>query len=206
MASINYRLAPAATWPAQLYDCKAAIRWVRAHAADYGIDPNKIGAFGESAGGNLVSLLGTTMRHPELEGNEGNPGVSSGVQVACDYFGPVDLLDSNPAFTKPQSWVLSQFLSVPLPLVNYPDKVRLGSPFSYVDNQACPFFIAQGDADTAVPMEQSVRFDAALKKAGVASVLCIVPGGRHNLATPAASAQADAAMEAFLQQYLPTPK
>jgi acetyl esterase/lipase len=76
VASIDYRLSEVAPWPAQIDDCKAAVRWVRANASKYGYRADKIGAMGASAGGHLVALLGTTGYDPQLEGNEGNPGVS----------------------------------------------------------------------------------------------------------------------------------
>ena len=93
-ASINYRLSQHAPFPAQIHDCKAAIRWLRAHAKDYHIDPKRIGVWGGSAGGHLVALLGTTGGNKELEGSVGgNMEQSSRVQAVCDFFGPTDLFD-----------------------------------------------------------------------------------------------------------------
>ena len=89
IASINYRLSPEALFPAQLEDCKAAIRWLRAHADEFGIDPNRIGAWGASAGGNLAALLGTTGEVREFEVGE-NLDYSSRVQAVCDFYGPTD--------------------------------------------------------------------------------------------------------------------
>jgi acetyl esterase/lipase len=91
-ASINYRLSEQAIFPAQIYDCKAAVRWVRAHASEYRYNADKIGVVGASAGGHLAALLGTTNDEPQFEGNEGNPGVSSSVQAVVDYFGPSDFI------------------------------------------------------------------------------------------------------------------
>ena len=90
VASINYRLSQHAVFPAQIEDCKAAIRWLRANAAKYHIDPSDVGVAGGSAGGHLVALLGTTAGVKELEGKEGNLDQSSRVQYAVDYFGPAD--------------------------------------------------------------------------------------------------------------------
>jgi len=92
VASINYRLAPDATFPAQLHDCKAAVRWLRAHAEDFHFLGDRIGVWGDSAGGHLAAMLGVTGKRPELEGNCGTPGVSSQVQAVCDWFGPTDLV------------------------------------------------------------------------------------------------------------------
>ena len=92
VVSINYRLTSAAPFPAQIEDCKGAVRFLRAHAADYGIDPARIGAWGESAGGHLAALLGTSGGAPAVEGTVGgNADQSSRVQAVCDWFGPTDL-------------------------------------------------------------------------------------------------------------------
>ncbi len=90
VASINYRLSGVAPHPAQIHDCKAAIRWLRLHAAEYRIDPARVGAWGSSAGGHLVALLGTSGDVPALEGDE-NPGASSRVSSVVDWYGPSDL-------------------------------------------------------------------------------------------------------------------
>ena len=91
MASINYRLSQHAVFPAQIEDCKAAVRWLRAHAAEYHLDPNRFAAWGSSAGGHLAAMLGTTGDVKEFEVGE-NLGVSSRVQAVVDYFGPTDFL------------------------------------------------------------------------------------------------------------------
>jgi alpha/beta hydrolase fold len=93
VASINYRLSSEAVFPARLEDCKAAVRWLRAHDADeFGIDPNRIGVWGASAGGNLAALVGTTGEVRDFEVGE-NLGYSSRVQAVCDFFGPTDFLE-----------------------------------------------------------------------------------------------------------------
>ena len=91
VASINYRLSQHAVFPAQIEDCKAAIRWLRANAAKYGLDPDHIGVWGASAGGHLVAMLGTTGGVKEFEGTGGNLDQSSRVQCVVDWFGPSDL-------------------------------------------------------------------------------------------------------------------
>ena len=92
VASIQYRLSQEAIFPAQIEDCKAAIRWLRAHADEYRIDPERIGVWGSSAGGHLVALLGTSGDVKELEGKHGNLDQSSRVQAVCDFFGPTNFL------------------------------------------------------------------------------------------------------------------
>ncbi|MEO6846005.1 MAG: alpha/beta hydrolase, partial [Chthoniobacterales bacterium] len=89
----EYRSDKESKWPAQIEDCKLAVRWLRANAAKYNVDPNRIGVWGGSAGGHLAALLGTTENHPEFEGSGGYPGVSSKVQAVIDSFGPTDLRD-----------------------------------------------------------------------------------------------------------------
>ncbi|MCK4751454.1 MAG: alpha/beta hydrolase, partial [Bacteroidales bacterium] len=93
VASIGYRLSSEAIFPAQIFDCKAAIRFLKANAGTYGIDPNKMAVSGSSAGGHLVALLGTSCDIQELEGELGEHlDQSSCVQAVCDFFGPTDLL------------------------------------------------------------------------------------------------------------------
>jgi acetyl esterase/lipase len=101
VASINYRLSQHAAYPAQIEDCKAAIRWLRANAAKYHLDPDRVGVWGGSAGGHLVALLGTTAGMKELEGKGGNLDQSSRVQCVVDFFGPTDFVTWNPDFNKP---------------------------------------------------------------------------------------------------------
>src|SRR5215207_5470184 len=91
-ASIEYRLSGEATWPAQIEDCKCAVRYLRAHAHELGLDPERIGAWGSSAGGHLVAMLGVAPDRPELEGRGGWAEHSSRVQAVCDAFGLADLL------------------------------------------------------------------------------------------------------------------
>ena len=95
IASINYRLSHQAIFPAQIHDCKAAVRWLRAHAAGYDLDGARVGAWGDSAGGHLVAMLGAAGDVPELEGDLGNLEHSSRVQAVCDWYGPSDFLRMN---------------------------------------------------------------------------------------------------------------
>jgi acetyl esterase/lipase len=201
VASINYRFSQEARFPAQLYDCKAAVRWVRAHANEYGLDPNKIAAAGDSAGGQLVALLGTTSDHPELEGTEGNLDVSSNVQAVCDFFGPTDFPNWNKGNPNPQA---AESPNDPIAkligglIVDNLDKARAASPVTYVSAKACPFFISHGDWDTVVPLAQSIELNDALQKAGVPSTLYVVSHGGHEFKSPEAYNKA----LAFLKQYL----
>ena len=103
VAAINYRLSQHAKFPAQIEDCKAAIRWLRANAKTYNLDPDHIGVWGASAGGHLVALLGTSGDVKELEGKEGNTDQSSRVQAVVDWFGPTDLTKMGGSHDQPNS-------------------------------------------------------------------------------------------------------
>jgi acetyl esterase/lipase len=192
LASINYRLSQVAIWPAQIFDCKAAVRWVRANASKYGYDADKIGVVGDSAGGHLVALLGTTAGNAKLEGDEGNAGVSSAVQAVVDYYGPADFI-SLPDQVTPQQRAnldnpVTHLFGTPIwnngPVAGEQALAKEASPVDYVTAQACPFFIIHGDHDPIVPLQQSIELNDALKKAGVDSTLIIVKGGGHGFNDP----------------------
>jgi acetyl esterase/lipase len=182
VADIEYRFSQQAVFPAQIHDCKAAVRWLRANAFKYGLNPDKIGAWGSSAGGHLVALLGTTAGNPELEGNEGNPKVSSRVEAACDFFGPTDFLDMDEQGIDEEGRKAIGDVAAKLiggPILDNREKARQASPVFYVDARACPFLIVHGGSDRLVPVGQSKELDEALRKAGVESTLVVVPGADH---------------------------
>jgi len=185
VASLNYRLSQDAVFPAQLEDCKAAVRWLRAHAADYHLDPNRFAAWGSSAGGHLVALLGTTGKTREFDVGA-NLNISSAVQCVVDYFGPADILSmsrmgagqgqmDHDGPTSPEAQLLGG------PVQQNAALARRASPTTYVQPGAPPFLIVHGDADTTVPMGQSQLLDEKLRAAGDSSTLHIVKGGGHGL-------------------------
>ena len=176
VASINYRLSQHAVFPAQIEDCKAAIRWLKAHAANYSLDADHVGVWGESAGGHLVALLGTTAGVKELEGNGGNAEQTSRVQAVVDWFGPTDMLTMGPQAEPPASPV-AQLIGGPA--AKNPEKARKASPLAYVSKDSAPMLIMHGDQDKLVPLAQSERFAAALKKAGVDARLEVIHGNGH---------------------------
>ncbi len=171
VASINYRLSGEAKYPAQIYDAKAAVRFLRANAAKYKLNPDKFAAFGASAGGNLASLLGTTCGVKELEGDLGNAGVSSCVQAVVDWFGPIDFLamdtqfagTSCPANHNDASSPESQLMGAAIQTVA--DKVKTTNPMNYIGPSDPPFFIENGSADCNIPPIQNKNFADALSKA-----------------------------------------
>ncbi len=184
VASINYRLSGQAPFPAQIQDCQAAVRWLRAHAAEYGLDPDKFGVWGSSAGGHLVALVGTTGDVDGFESVGGHREVSHKVQAVCDWFGPTDFLqmdrqaggkgrfghnDAN----SPESKLIGG------PITEHPDRVAKANPITYVSKADPPFLICHGDADNLVPLGQSELLEAALKQAQVPVTLYVVKGGGH---------------------------
>ncbi len=177
VASINYRLSQHAVFPAQIQDCKAAIRWLRANAAKYHLDPDRVGVGGDSAGGHLVALLGATGDVKDLEGQGGNLDQSSRVQAVVDWFGPTDFVSWPPDFNKTVYSMITALIGGPAN--ENQEKARKASPLFYVNKDAAPFLILHGDKDNVVPLAQSEELANALKKAGVEVTLHIVKGSGH---------------------------
>ncbi len=170
VASINYRLSGEARYPAQIFDCKAAVRFLRANAAKYNLAPEKFAAWGASAGGNLVSLLGTTGGVAEMEGAElGNPDQSSRVQAVVDWFGPIDFLTMDSQFAgtprlqthdvdnSPESRLVGA------PIQNVPEIVKTTNPMNYITANDPPFLIEHGTEDRIIPPAQSRNLADALR-------------------------------------------
>lgn len=174
VASINYRLSSKAAFPAQIEDCKAAIRWLRSNAEKYHLDADHIGVWGESAGGHLAALLGTGGEVQAWNGSCGPAEQSSRVQAVCDWYGPADF---NAAAEKYDVPAVKQLLGNPT--ADLKEKAAAASPVTYVSPSSAPFLIFHGDKDEIVPVEQSQLLADALTKAGVAASLEIVKGGGH---------------------------
>ena len=186
VASINYRLSQQAKFPAQIEDCKAAVRWLRARASNYNLDPARIAVWGSSAGGHLAALLGTSGDVVELEGSEDNPGYPSRVNAVVDWFGPTDLLkmsadslpfpcnilDHNSPFS-PES------LLIGCAIQTCPDKTDKANPIKYVSADDPPFLIMHGDRDCLVGPQQSRRLYDALTAVGAEATLKFIAGAGH---------------------------
>ena len=175
VASIDYRLTSTAPFPAQIEDCKAAVRWLRANASAYHLDPDHIGVWGNSAGGHLAALLGTSGGVPELEGGGDNMQYSSRVQAVCDVAGPADLVGM-PTFPEAMS-AIEALLGGPLD--KNKTKATAASPIHYVSKDDPPFLIVHGDSDRVVPVEHSQRLYEELQKVGVNATLKILPHVGH---------------------------
>lgn len=177
-ASINYRLMPKYGFPECLYDAKAAVRWLRLNADAYNIDRDRIGVFGNSAGGHLAALLATTA-NGDLEGPD-NPGPSTEVQAAVIMYGVLDLN----YYRKPKGYIrLFGFTTrfVKAFVANAPsgkhDSYDAASPVTYADSDVCPMLLVHGKKDRQVPYAQSVSFSEQLKRLGVEARLITVKYG-----------------------------
>jgi acetyl esterase/lipase len=182
VVSVSYRLSTWAKFPAQIQDCKGAIRWIRSNAYWYRFDPSKIGVWGSSSGGHLAELLGTSDGVQSLEGSiGGNLVVSSRVQAVCSFFGHSDfltLLEYPGAINRRKpSCTVAQLLGTMI--VQDSARARWASPITYVSIDDPPFLLAHGTADRIVPYQQSVELNSALHANGVESTLRLLPGEGH---------------------------
>lgn len=160
-ACIGYRLLPEVTFPAPVVDCKASVRWVRANAAKYGIDPDRIGATGGSAGGHLTAMLATSSGVKELEGDGGSGGVSSRIQAAVAMATPADMGQ----FAQRHGVEAAS--------------AALISPVTHVTKDSAPILLLHGTGDKLVPMGQSELLLEKYKQAGAAAELVKIEGGSH---------------------------
>jgi acetyl esterase/lipase len=178
VASINYRLSSEAVFPAQIFDCKAAVRFLRGHAREFGIDPNRIGIWGESAGGQLASLMGATNGRRDYEGTEGNLNVSSQVEAVCDWFGPSDFLQANDVTTGAGTTAVKQLFGGLISA--HVEAARFASPAQQVTQGNLPsFLIMHGDQDRLVPEHQSEVLYQKLKIAGANVQLVVISHAGH---------------------------
>lgn len=198
MAGVDYRLSGEAVFPAQLHDVRAAVRWLRAHAEQYGLDGRRIGLWGSSAGGHLAALAALTGDGPlagETPEHLEQPG---DVQAVVDGYGPVDFLQIDahrqpagpqgddpelarmPALKPSADPESFESLLIGAPIEDRPDLVRAASPLTYARPGAPPFLILHGLADAAVPAHQSELLYAALAAHGNDVTLCLVEGEGHS--------------------------
>ena len=201
LASIEYHFSHEALFPRQVHTCKAAVRWLRAHALEMGYIADRIGVLGASAGGHLASCLGTSNGRPNLEGCIGpHLEESSSVQAVVDLFGPTDFLHmldyessmDHAAPDSPESLLLGDAVR------NVPDKVAAANPITYISAQTCPFFIVHGNQDPLIPWQQSALLRDALVAKGVPVEFQLVAGAGHG--GPAINAACAGPMREFLQR------
>jgi len=189
-ATADYRHALEAPFPAQLHDLKAAVRYLREFAAELNIDPERFGAWGESAGGHLVALLGLTGNRQDLEGGLGAQGHPSSVSAVVDFYGVSSLADIPPMQRPAGLFPDALTAAVPPGMSLQPEYMLVGgsddrdllaaaSPVSYVTPGAAPFLLVHGDSDGLVPHSQTELLAAALAEAGVEHDVVTIEGGDH---------------------------
>jgi acetyl esterase/lipase len=174
-ATIDYRLAPAAKFPSQVHDVKAAVRFLRANAVRFNIDPDRIGVLGDSSGGHLALMLGLTSTRDNLEGQRGNAEHTSTVQAIVNYYGPTD-------FTVSEAWQEAQ-LNEAIKFLGTNDMrseiAKTASPTTYIDRNDPPILSVHGDRDPIVPVSQARHLHQRLESAGVTQHLKVVKSAGH---------------------------
>lgn len=179
-ASINYSVREGRRWPTNLHDCKNAVRWLRANAAELGVDPERIGVIGGSAGGHLALMVAYTAGNPELSPAGPYPDLSDHVSACVNMYGVTNLLtrrytsgDGTP------NGALKDHHLFPEKRDEAPAKWRLASPVSHVRRDSPPTLTLHGTADTVVDRDQAHELDRTLRAAGVESTLRLVKGATH---------------------------
>ena len=176
VVAINYRLAPDYKFPAMLEDAKCAVRFLRSHAKNFNLDPDHIGAMGDSAGGHLSALLGLTDSSAGFEGSGGWSNVSSRVQAVVVLYGPTDFS----AHTKPAGKFELSLLRDGFGATGPDDPIlQRASPVTYVSTNAPPFLILHGDHDSLVSIQQSQELHAKLQAAGTSSTFVVITNFSH---------------------------
>lgn len=182
IASVDYRLSGDAKYPAQIHDLKAAVRYLRANAAELGIDPNRIGASGSSAGAHLAQLLGVTNGSTEHEGDVGDyDNVSSDVSVIVSYYGAsnfVTILDQSTQYGYGVRAPRLELLLGGLPEAE-PELARQASPVFYADSSDPPLYLLHGDQDPQMPINQTHEIHGKYKELGLPVHFEVVHGAEH---------------------------
>ena len=197
-ATVGYRFCPEHRFPAQVQDVKCAVRFLRAHAEELHIDPERIGAVGFSAGAHLALMLGVMDSKDGLDDSGGSDGFSSKVQAVVSYFGPTDFELPATDVTRP---LLVDFLGGSLDEAR--DAYRRASPVNYLDGADPPLLLFQGTADPLVPPEHATGMADAMQQAGVAGRVELLVGAGHGSDwTKEEFARTSDAMLAFFREHL----
>jgi acetyl esterase/lipase len=180
IVGVSYSFSQEAEWPRQLYEVKAAVRWLRANAQKLNIDPNCIMLWGISAGGHIATVTGASNRQEAAEGKLGNATESSDVQAVVAWYSPTDFMQAGKMNTKSEG----SFYRVTKKLLgatdeDYPDKALLANPVHYISPATPPFFIQHGSLDRIVPVHQSELLYTALQAAGIPSKYELKKGYVH---------------------------
>lgn len=203
-ASLNYRLSNQAVFPAQIIDCKAALRWLRAHAGEYGLDPARFVVGGHSAGGHLAALVGATGNIHQFD-QGANLSRSSSVQAVLWFAGVSDLIARTlvPGYEGEQDPHSGESLLVGGPVLQMTRAANAASPITYVNRRLPPYIFFHGAVDRTVPVAQAIEMYTALLRAGVPAELHILPGADHGgpgYFTPLMFDQIDAFLDKTLQR------
>ena len=206
-ATIDYRFSSEIKFPAQLQDCKCAIRFLRAKAKEYNLDPDHIGVWGGSAGGNLVAMLGTTGGVKEFEGKGGWEDQSSRVQAVCDYFGMTDFMAIYELVKQGKAterFMLMDGKDSASGLLGgkfweNPELARKASPTTYASKDDPPFYIFHGDQDPLTNYSQGELLNQKLREAGAESDFYLIKGGKHGWPP---RADVDDKVDAFFDKHL----
>lgn len=203
--TVSYRLTKADAsgklvhqFPEQVHDVKCAVRWLRANAEKYKVDPKRIGATGGSAGGHLSLMLGLTDASAKLEGDEGYGEQSSRVQAVVNIFGPTDMPHLHKT-SQGAAPILEGFLGGKPD--DKPEAYKASSPIEYVSKDDPPVLTIHGTADTLVPPDQAERLDQAMRNAGVPHTLMLLQGQGHGFQGEMAAKAANASF-AFFDKHL----
>jgi acetyl esterase/lipase len=196
----QYRFCPQETFPAQVHDVKAAVRWLKTHAADFKVDAAHVGALGFSAGAHLALMLGVTGPEDGVEGDASAGAPDTKIQAVVNYFGPTDLAAADfPAITR--SWNRDFLGGTP---EEKPEAARRASPLTFVSKGDAPVLSFQGTNDQFVPASQAVKLAEAQARAGVPGRVELLIGARHGFDSPELERTLEAAY-AFLDVYLKPP-
>jgi acetyl esterase/lipase len=205
VAAFNYRLSQEAKFPAQIQDAKAAVRWLRRHGPEFGLDGERMAAWGASAGAHLAALLGVSAGVEELEGQLEEGEAPARVRAVVDFFGPTDFLQMDahalPGGMKHDPAESPESQLIGGPIQENREKVARANPVTYVSSGDAPFLILHGERDPLVPVHQSELLFEALRKAGVPVVFHKIAGAGHG-GPEFQSAIVRAMVLAFLDEHL----
>ncbi len=208
VVGISYRLSHQDIFPAQIHDCKKALRWIRSNAKKYNFDAQRIGVFGSSAGGHLSALMGTSGDVLELEGplEAGDEDYIGQLQAVADFMGPTDMEQAEAQRLKPgMSWVSRGSIATALfgdKIANVPELVRSANPLTYIKPGMPPFFIVHGEKDRVVPVGQSILLHEALQASGNESELIILEGKGHTDVKAYGADEIFSKLKAFFDRHL----